>query len=146
MTPPTEIEIVDEYLRLFGERRIDEAAAYLAEGALLVFPGGAQFADLSAMLEDAATRYRSVQKHRDEFFVGTRASDGATMCVSSGRLYGVTLWGTPFEDVRYIDLFIIRDGLIHEQHVWNDLAETGATPLLVQRRAFTAPLQGGRTG
>jgi hypothetical protein len=138
MTISNEIEIVDEYLRLFGERRIEEAAAYLAQGALLIFPGRAQFADLPAMLEDAAKRYRSVQKHRDEFFVGTRASDGATMCVSSGRLYGTTLWGTAFADVRYIDLFIIRDGLIHEQHVWNDLAETGAAPIMVQRAAFPA--------
>jgi hypothetical protein len=137
MTTSSPIEIVDEYLRLFGERRLDEAAAFLAEGAVLIFPGRARFADLPAMVEDAAKRYRSVQKHRDEFFVGTRASDGATVCVSSGRLYGTTLWGQQFEDVRYIDLFVIRDGLIHEQHVWNDLAETGAAPLLVQRMAFT---------
>jgi hypothetical protein len=30
-----------------------------------------------------------------------------------------------FEGVRYVDVFIIEDGLIVEQMVWNDFAELG---------------------
>jgi hypothetical protein len=133
MMQSAEIDIVDDYLKLCEERKLDEAAKYLAAGARLTFPGGTVFDDLPSMVADAATRYRSVRKHRTEFLVGNRASDGATMCISTGTLDGTTLWGTTFTGVRYLDLFIIRDGLIHEQYVWNDLAETGVAPLLAQR-------------
>jgi hypothetical protein len=133
MMRTAEIDIVDDYLRLCEERNLAEAAKYLAETVTLTFPGGTVFHDLPSMVADAATRYQRVRKHRTEFFVGTRASDGAPMCISSGTLDGTTLWGTQFTGVRYIDLFIIRDGLIHEQYVWNDLADTGVAPLLTQR-------------
>jgi hypothetical protein len=133
MLHSTEIQIVDDYLRLCEERNLSEAAKYLATDAKLTFPGGTVFNDLPTMVADAAKRYQSVRKHRTEFLVGSRASDGAQICVSTGTLDGHTLWGTTFTGVRYLDLFIIRDGLIHEQYVWNDLAETGVAPLLPQR-------------
>lgn len=130
-----EIEIVDTYLRLCEERNLEQAATFLAPGARLTFPGSVGFADLPSMVADAAQRYRLVRKHRDEFVIGKRASDGATICISTGTLDGVTLWGTEFVGVRYLDMFVIRDGLIHEQYVWNDLAECGVAPLLHQRRS-----------
>ena len=135
MIRTAEIDIVDDYLRLCEERNLAEAAKYLVEPVTLTFPGGTVFHDLPSMVADAASRYQRVRKHRTEFFVGTRANDGAPMCISSGTLDGTTLWGTEFTGVRYIDLFIIRDGLIHEQYVWNDLADTGVAPLLGQRTA-----------
>ena len=131
----SEIEIVDTYLRLCEERRLDEAARYLADGARLTFPGGTGFAALEDMVADAAQRYREVRKHRDEFVVGNRAGDDAVVCISTGTLDGTTLWGTAFTGVRYLDMFVIRDGLIHEQYVWNDLAECGVAPMLGQRRS-----------
>ncbi|MEO7005918.1 MAG: hypothetical protein ABI275_02105 [Terrimesophilobacter sp.] len=138
MMKSAEIDIVDNYLRLCEERKLDEAAKYLAAGVQLTFPGGTVFDDLPSMVADASMRYHSVRKHRTEFFVGKRASDGATMCISTGTLDGTTLWGTTFTGVRYLDLFIIEDGLIHEQYVWNDLAETGVAPLLTQRTSTAA--------
>ncbi len=133
-TPP-EVEIVDTYLRLCEERSLDDASRYLAPGAKLTFPGGVVFGDLPAMVADAAMRYQFVHKHRTEFIVGNRVSDGARICISTGTLDGNTLWGTEFEGVRYLDMFAIVDGLIHEQYVWNDLGEAGVAPVLPQRRA-----------
>ncbi|GAA3738941.1 hypothetical protein GCM10022239_13100 [Leifsonia bigeumensis] len=133
-----EVEIVDTYLRLFGEKDLEAASAYLAPGAKLVFPGGLTFDDLPSVVADASHRYKWVQKDRTDFFVGERTSDGAVSCISSGALKGETLWGTSFAGVRYIDLFILRDGLIHEQYVWNDLSELGVTPLLAQRLSVGA--------
>jgi hypothetical protein len=40
-------------------------------------------------------------------------------------LYGENLQGVAFEGIRYVDVFVIKNGLIIEQRVWNDLAETG---------------------
>lgn len=119
------VELVDRFLRLCEERKLAEAGELLAADARLVFPGGTVFSDLAAMAAGGATRYEFVTKDRDEYSVGTRMSDGARVCVSTGRLSGVTLSGSAFSGVRYIDTFVIRDGRIHEQHVWNDLAELG---------------------
>jgi hypothetical protein len=44
---------------------------------------------------------------------------------SIGTLYGENLAGTPFEGIRYVDVFVIENGLITEQMVWNDLCESG---------------------
>jgi len=38
-----------------------------------------------------------------------------------GTRYGEWSDGTPFDGVRYIDRFPIRDGKIFGQEVWNDL-------------------------
>lgn len=119
------ITIVDDYLQLCQERRLHEAAAFLAEGAQLVFPGRIVFADLASMVEHGAGRYEGLRKKRSEFVTGTRHSDGATVVVSSGTLDGRTLDGSTFSGVRYVDMFVLEDGLILEQHVWNDLAEEG---------------------
>lgn len=135
MQDPT-IAMIDTFLRLCEERRLDEAAEFLASEAKLVFPGQAVYEDLNALVADSKCRYLSVRKSRDDYFTGSRATDGAQVCVSTGTLSGDTLWGTEFSGVRYIDLFIVRDGLIHEQHVWNDLADVGAVPTLSQRRKY----------
>jgi hypothetical protein len=39
----------------------------------------------------------------------------------SGTLHGERVDGKPLEGFRYIDRFVIRDGLIVDQLVWNDL-------------------------
>jgi hypothetical protein len=40
-------------------------------------------------------------------------------------LYGENLAGVAFEGIRYVDVFVIENGLISEQMVWNDLCESG---------------------
>lgn len=118
------IRLVDAYLQRCEDRDLDGAAAALAPGCRLVFPGGRVFASLAEMAAAAAGRYRWVRKHRDGWDVAPRP-DGATAVVSQGRLYGENRHGVAFEDVRYVDLFVLRDGLVAEQHVWNDLEVSG---------------------
>lgn len=135
MQDPT-IKMIDTFLRLCEERQLTEAAKFLYREAKLVFPGNTVYEDLNSLVTDSKSRYLSVRKSRDDYFVGVRTADGAQVCISTGTLSGSTLWGTGFNAVRYIDLFIVRDGLIHEQHVWNDLAEVGVVPTLAQRREY----------
>ena len=33
--------------------------------------------------------------------------------------------GTPYQNIRYVDRFTVRDGKIVDQMVWNDMAEHG---------------------
>ena len=50
--------------------------------------------------------------------------DGQVVYVM-GTLQGINRYGVSFSDVRYIDRFVLKDGLIIQQDVWNDLAESG---------------------
>ena len=119
LTPRT---IIHEYLTATGERRMSDAASYLADGAVLVFPQG-RFVDLNAMAAAMSSRYRTISKTYDTW---DSIEDNSTAVVfTTGTLSGVNVHGVEFEDVRFCDRFVVRDGLIHEQHVWNDLAESG---------------------
>ena len=121
-------EAIDTYLQLCEDRQLDEATDYLAENVQLIFPGNRTYASLQEMAQASKGRYAWVKKHRTDYAVGERtAPDGATeqVVTSIGTLYGEKLDGTPFEGIRYIDVFTIRNGHIVRQEVWNDLAETG---------------------
>ena len=123
----------DTYLQLCEERRLAEAAEFLAKDAMLTFPGPAQFHTLEDMVADASHRYREVRKHRTTYVTGNRVSDGLPVVISTGTLDGTTLDGQQFRGVRYSDMFVFRDGLISEQYVFNDLADTGSAPRWVDR-------------
>ncbi len=120
MTPR---DVVEEFLAAVGAGRISDAARYLDPTVRMIFPGGREYTDLADLAAVSATRYRYVDKHRDEY----DCADGpdSTVVFSVGRLYGENLHGVAFDNVRYVDRFMVRDGLIVEQRVWNDLAETG---------------------
>jgi NADH dehydrogenase/NADH:ubiquinone oxidoreductase subunit G len=115
-------EIIHEYLSASSERRMSDAAAYLADGAVLVFPQG-QFNDLEGMATAMSGRYQRIAKAYDTWDVMEDASE--TVVVTTGTLSGVNTHGVKFADVRFCDRFVVRDGRIWEHHVWNDLAESG---------------------
>ena len=120
--------MIDQYLQFNEDRNLEEASKFLATDVVLQFPGGVTYRSLEELVANAKGRYQWVKKHRDRYFVGHDADQ--TTVTSIGRLYGVDLSGNPFEDVRYVDVFVIKDGKIVEQIVWNDLAEVGVvTPL-----------------
>ncbi|MFJ6567721.1 nuclear transport factor 2 family protein [Streptomyces sp. NPDC091292] len=123
-TPPTPATMVDRYLQLCEDRDLDEAGKLLAPAARLVFPGGAAYGSLPDMVAGQRGRYQWVRKRRDRYFDGS-TPDGLVTVTSLGTLYGQDRDGEPFEGIRYADVFVLRDGLIAEQHIYNDLAETG---------------------
>lgn len=116
------VVLVDNYLQLCEDRDVEAAAAYLCPSARIQFPAGESYASLAELVA-APKPYRWVRKMRDRFFVG--AEGDATIVTSIGRLFGEWLDGTPFRDIRYIDVFTVRGGFIAEQLVWNDLCESG---------------------
>ena len=131
-------QVIDQYLQLCEDRQLDEASAYLAEDVEIIFPGNRTYANLQEMAQASKGRYAWVRKHRTDYSVGERtAADGSTeqVVTSIGTLYGEKLDGTPFEGIRYIDVFTIRDGRIIRQEVWNDLAETGIVQPGIQQSA-----------
>lgn len=116
------VETITNFLRLVEERRLDEAAPYLADDVTLTFPGGRTFSSLEEQVASSAGRFRSVRKVFERFDVVE--VDESIIVYSFGTLEGEGLDGRSFSGVRYIDRFVLRDGLIVDQKVWNDLGET----------------------
>jgi len=115
--------LIDKFLQLNEDRKLDEVEVMIAPGCKIEFPGGIRFANMNEMVANAKTRYSWVKKHRDRYFVGVNGNQHTV--TSIGTLYGVNLAGEEFEGIRYVDVFVIEDGLITEQMVWNDFCESG---------------------
>lgn len=118
MTPR---DLVDKFLRSLEARDLPTAAAFLAPGMVMTFPGNKRMASLQELVAWSKDRYRKVTKtyHRfDEFTAGD-----VTTIYCSGVLNGEWISGQPLKDIRFIDRFEIKNGLITDQQVWNDLAE-----------------------
>jgi hypothetical protein len=121
-----EIGMLLAYLSATADRKMDTASNYLSPDVTLVFPQG-QFDSLNQMAEAMAGRYLSIGKTHDTWDIS--GAEERTVVVTTGTLHGVNLHGVDFAGVRFCDRFVIRSGLITEQHVWNDLAESGVLDL-----------------
>lgn len=112
--------LVREYLEAWANRDLAAAKRFLGEGFSMVYPGGARFTRLEDLVPHMAQRYRGVRK-RFERLDEAPAGDGAVAVYCFGTLYGEFADGRPFEGVRFIDRFTVRDGLLIDHRVWNDL-------------------------
>lgn len=98
-----------------------KGADMLAPGAVMVFPGGFTTTSYADMLARLKARYRRCEKTFDRFDVMEQPT-GYTVVYCTGTLEGEWADGTPYSGIRYIDRFLIRDGRIVDQQVWNDTA------------------------
>lgn len=114
-------EKVKEYLRAMEERDLERARQFLAPDFKMTFPGGRTMTSLDELIAWSKGRYKSVTKTFEDFDV-FEAGD-QTVVYNTGMLNGEALDGSPIREVRYIDRFVFRDGLIVDQQVWNDLAD-----------------------
>lgn len=112
---------VREYLAAMEARDLERAQRLLAPGFTMEFPGPVRMQSLDQLLAWAKPRYRFARKSYERY--DTSAADGATVVYCFGTLSGEWLDGTPFSDIRFIDRFTLRDGLLLDQTVWNDMGE-----------------------
>ncbi len=115
-------DVATEFLAVMERRDLARARTYLADTVSMRFPN-AEYSSLDAMIASAGGRYRWVKK-RISATESFTTDDGDVVYVR-GTLYGENLHGVPFEGIRFIDRFELRDGKIVAQDVWNDLAESG---------------------
>jgi len=115
------VEKVKSFLRVMEVRDLDHARTFLAPDFRMTFPGGVTMNSLEELVEWSKSRYSKMKKTFEDFDVFE--NDGGTVIYSTGMLNGEALDGSPINEVRYIDRFVFRDGLIVDQKVWNDLAE-----------------------
>lgn len=113
--------VVDAFLEASMRPDPEAAAAFMAADVRITFTGGRVFAHPREATAFNAARYAWVKKRilRNDVVPG----DGETIVYNLGELYGEWPDGTPFDGNRYVDRFVVRDGVIVSQDVWNDSAE-----------------------
>ncbi|MEM9048367.1 MAG: nuclear transport factor 2 family protein [Pseudomonadota bacterium] len=122
--PPANADetLVRDYLAAMEARDLEKARGMLAPGFAMVFPGGAVFEQLEALLSWSQPRYRFVRKRIDRIErAGQVGAISVVFCM--GGLSGEWPDGTPFSGIRFIDRFELVDGRLTRQEVWNDMAE-----------------------
>ncbi len=119
------IEIVRNYLGAMEARDLAAAQALLADNFVMQFPGSGPMRTLPELLTCSAPRYRWVRKRYQRFDVCSSDDSTATAQIvyCSGELYGQWPDGSEFDHIRFIDRFVISQGRINRQDVWNDIAE-----------------------
>jgi hypothetical protein len=123
----TDVRHVLEYLRHTEAGRLDDARAYLSADVRHTFPGGREFTDLGEWFAYFRARMKRIRKRAHQ--VDTcRAGSGDLVIYVRGFLDGETILGETFNDVRFIDRFVVSNGKIVDQQVWNDLAARGVEP------------------
>jgi hypothetical protein len=118
-------DVVDEFLRLVMIPDPDAARRYTAPGMRIRFTGNRPMRDPADTTAFNAARYRWVKKRieRTETVARAPGGDDEDVVYSLGTLYGEWPDGTPFEGNRYVDRYVVRQGLIVQMDVWNDRAE-----------------------
>jgi hypothetical protein len=113
--------IVERFLQASMVPDPETAARYIAPELLITFTGGRQYRHPRETTAFNAMRYKWVKKKMQRTDVV--AGQGETIVYNLGTLYGEWPDGTPFEDNRYVDRFVVRGGKIVQMDVWNDSAE-----------------------
>ena len=112
--------LVRNFLDLMQDRDLAAASRLLAPDFRMQFPGSPLLHRLEQLVERSGGDYRRVAKTYERF--DESWTDDGAIVYCFGSLYGEWLDGTPFDDVRFIDRFVVTNGLISRQDVWNDLA------------------------
>lgn len=116
-----DLQAVKDYLDASMAPDPVRAAKHVAPGFICRFTGNRVFDTPSGPTGFNAARYKWVKKRIERYDVVPDETE--TIVYSLGYLYGAWPDGTPFDNNRYVDRFVVRDGLIVETDVWNDSAE-----------------------
>ncbi|HWL56788.1 MAG TPA: nuclear transport factor 2 family protein [Paracoccus sp. (in: a-proteobacteria)] len=116
-----DLQAVKDYLDASMAQDPERAARYVATPFLVRFTGNRHFDTPSGPTSFNAARYKWVKKRIERYDVVPGETE--TIIYSLGYLYGEWPDGTAFDHNRYVDRFVVRDGLIVETDVWNDSAE-----------------------
>ena len=124
---PEAAEVVNEFLRLIMLPDPVAASRYTAPGMKILFTGKRAMSAPAECTKFNASRYKWIKKRIERTEVVIAGSNGAAaneaVVYSLGTLYGEWPDGTPFEGNRYVDRYVVNNGLITHMDVWNDSAE-----------------------
>lgn len=120
-------EVVNEFLRLIMLPDPVSASRYTAPGMRIVFTGKRAMREPAECTKFNAGRYKWVKKRIERTDVVLASPEelqrSETVVYSVGSLYGEWPDGRSFEGNRYVDRYVVTNGLITQMDVWNDSAE-----------------------
>jgi hypothetical protein len=123
LQPLSPAQVVDEFLRIIMIPDPAGARQFAAPSLRIRFTGGRTMSDPAECSAFNASRYRWVKKRIERTETVSGGSDSETVVYSIGTLHGEWPDGTPFEGNRYVDRYVVSQGLITQMEVWNDSAE-----------------------
>ncbi len=112
--------LVYKYLRLMESRKIDKAKKVLSENFTMTFPGSMKFEYLEELINYGKKRQVSVFKTFESFEEVIK--DYSNVIYVRGKLFGKSIQNIKFNNIRYIDKFILSNKKFIRQEVWNDFA------------------------
>ena len=119
--------VVNEFLRLIMIPDPQAASRYTAPDMKITFTGKRAMREPADCTKFNASRYKWVKKRieRTDVVIPSvqEAELGETVVYSIGTLYGEWPDGQAFEGNRYVDRYVVKNGLITHMDVWNDSAE-----------------------
>jgi hypothetical protein len=116
-------ELVETFLRAIMVPDPIGARAFVSPELRIRFTGGREMHDPSECSAFNAVRYAWVKKRFEQTDVVSGATAQSAIVYNIGTLYGAWPDGTLFEGNRYVDRYLVQDGLIVQMDVWNDSAE-----------------------
>lgn len=115
--------LVDEYLRILMIPDPAGVQRFISPQLRIRFTGGREMRNPAECAAFNASRYRWVRKRIESTEVVAGGTPEHTVVYSVGTLYGEWPDGTAFEGNRYVDRYVVSNGLIEQMDVWNDSAE-----------------------
>ena len=116
-------KLVEEYLRLLMIPDPEAARRYIGPELEIRFTGNRLMREPAECAAFNAGRYKWVKKKFGPTHVVAGGTAEETTVYQTGHLYGEWLDGTPFENNRYVDRYVVKNGKIVRMEVWNDSAE-----------------------
>jgi len=115
--------VVEEFFARMEDDRRSTVDELFADTATITVPGESFSGPTAAtdFLGFLEPRYEWAAKEFGRWIVTDKT------VISSGTLYGVDTEGDEFEDIRYVDIYDVEDGLITQLDIYNDLAAEGIT-------------------
>ena len=127
IAPVSPGDLVNEFLRLIMIPDPVSASRFTAPDMKIVFTGKRPMRKPADCTKFNASRYKWVKKRIERTETVQTDAQSATeqgvVVYSLGTLYGEWPDGSPFEGNRYVDRYVVRNGLITHMDVWNDSAE-----------------------
>jgi hypothetical protein len=121
--PAQAAEVVNEFLRLIMIPDPAAAGRYTDANMKITFTGKRAMRAPA----DCTQFYKWVKKRIERTDVvmpsAEESAQGDIVVYSIGTLYGEWPDGQPFEGNRYVDRYVVTNGLITQMDVWNDSAE-----------------------
>ncbi len=114
-------QVAGDFFAAMSARDLPRLQTMLAPGFVMTVSGNHRFTRIEDFFAHSRARQGAVRKHVEGFDVNVAGQ--SAVVYSFGTMSGTWLDGSAFQDVRFVDRFGLRNGLIATLDVFSDMAE-----------------------